>query len=72
MKVIFSSEFERLNDHRQHAKRTRVERVRVTEDDGTEEGGRTVAKFWRREDAFAVAAAMGWEVIDELSEPATL
>jgi len=68
MNVIFISEIERVNNHRQIAKRTQVERVLAIEDDGTEDGGRTIAKFWDRKDAFAVAEAMGWVVSNELSE----
>lgn len=68
MNVIFISEIERLSDHREIVKRTHVERVLVIEDDGTEDGGKTIAKFWSRKDAFAVAEAMGWSVSNELSE----
>ena len=68
MKVAFLSEIERVNDHREFAKRTKVERVLVIEDDGTDDGGRTIAKFWDRKDAFAVAEAMGWVVSNELSD----
>lgn len=67
MKVIFLSEIERLNDNRSITKRTQVERVLVVEDDGSDDGGRAIAKFWSRADAFAVAKAMGWIVSDELS-----
>lgn len=68
MKVIFLSEIERLNDNRSIAKRTQVERVLVIEDDGSEDGGREIARFWKRSDAFAVAKAMGWVVSNELDE----
>jgi len=66
MKVIFVSEKERLKDHRIIEKRTLVERVLVLEDDGSEDGGRTIAKIWKRNDAYAIAKAVGWDVLDEL------
>ena len=71
MNVIFISEFDRINDHRVFKKRTQVERVVAVEDDGTEFGGETIAKFWSRKTAFEVAEAMGWNVSDELSDAVT-
>lgn len=68
MKVVFVGSTERLPDHREFSRRTRVERVMVVEDDGTEDLGRTIAVFHRRDDAFAVAKSMGWEVKDELPD----
>ena len=71
MKVVFLSEIERLNDNRLISKRTQVERVLVIEDDGSEDGGREIAKFWNRSDAVAVAEAMGWTVSSWVGESFT-
>ena len=68
MKVIFVSSYDRLHDNRVVANRTKVERVVVIEDDSTTFGGRTIAKFWNRDDAFAVAKAMDWEVTNDLDD----
>ena len=65
MRVIFLDQPERVNDHVKVSKRSVVKRVLVIEDDGTEDGGRTIAKFWKRADAFSVADKMGWIVLDE-------
>lgn len=66
MNVILIREFDRLNDHRVHSKRTKVERVLIVEDDGTEDGGREIAKIFNRDDALAIVKAMNWNVTGEL------
>jgi len=65
MKVLFITEVDTIKDHKQYAKCTKVCRVLIVEDDGSEDGGRTIAKVWRKTDANAIATAMKWEVTDE-------
>lgn len=39
-----------------------VEKTLIIEDNGTDDGGRTIAICLLKADAVAIAAAMGWEI----------
>ena len=60
--VVFWTDHDAIGTGR---KRKRVTRTLVIEDDGSEDGGRTIARVWRKEDAEAMATAFRWTVSDE-------